>query len=1715
MSKTSIRSRNSIQSLIRQKKKKKETTGNKNFEFCCATGDYDPLARYDQRNPPFKSSLTAITSIHECPVLKIRTHFVEHNCPTSTKKGYKIQPGSATDLAQWTTEKKHTSAPGTLLKYLEDEVDFSIFKNTQEKKQAYEEEGKKNIILGKKKVKAEVIKHNKSPLPRWYQDYSNEQMKHLMILKEALCADYEENSTYRTQQILLAIGIISAVFKLSPNIITNLQQKSNRRPVDFLRETYKIKTGVDFEDEGYKNRYNCNERLILSGIAFLTLPETIIELNERLPSIETPEYPPKPLLPHEYPEKMDCPYKEKLFQPPDFRLYRVELYKWRKKMELIPKPKVILPPQKKTSVCYENPVLNKENEKKIDRDFKEISFHNNEEKLMQKNKNEKYFLKKNSNKEEAKQKDENHNENSKSNKEQFGFSLSGLGDGAGPVQYKICGTLDPLERNLKYWLGEKDLHYVISGIMNEDEPPQGPVTYELTGLAKVTPNNSNDDFFAKLKLGDGPKKIYPHGRQYLSKNWLEWLQNVDEEFLKAEKKANKLIESVQATMRLVVPGPTCDSCCACRQTKKSNLKKHTTKTPHMIIDSIAEDDNNKRYIVGSMSMQSAPPSLAESTVNLLEVVASHDKISKNLLINGITNDDGQTIYYISGVTKDIEHIPEEKIKEVIPKSIKNVPPCACAIDKIFNEGLDQEPSNDNIPVAKDGTCCGKTYRPKDGPAYSCKQYPNDKSCKRNPFFKSLQEHKKNAKMQKVHKDLCPPTEQNMCSLPDFQPRVDLDGMADCEGPWETKVPQPEPPKKDDEDKEEIDEEEDGIFHEESVWNKCGEEIDWDARRTAPSVKEVQSIYEKGLSLTQPQTLTSQTLQKYKNYPETEPKQKRDKRDERNKESEKSTKQIIAKKGYENKKLIVIKNKEDSKRPINYRVLQQSLVDNRETNGDGKSKFNRSIEQNVDKNIKSKRLVKSAKKPPTARRNVKIDTSKDNRKRGMHKLTSLTNSYKKLSALKKPKSPKESPQNYMKKTENLAKHTTSFVIQSKYEKLQQLKDDMQQFKNLPVMKIQTVVIPEQKSESCKRDTKYEDGCLAMQYLPGREDKILNKEGPFGWRTESEQKLEPQKTLIYLTEATYPIENVSVRPGGKACDCRENRNKKKILKYSIGGSLNKVEEKTKKVQNVTQIIEGLTYITPPPSPRRSDEYIPEYELYESPYHTCQRKNTDDALKLTEKFLGTQSLMSKNLGNKISCSCGSEDISNEIYSSEKQKEILEKELSSENATNEWHRALTDAGLMDFLAGNKNDIPCWVKCSQFSKSGCSDNIRKLQVKKPVCECKYERKIVQRNEAKQKWLERQERLKSYKKTPFTNIGGISRPMEADKRFIISGVKRIPIKEGDDEVKYCVSGVAENYKMGHVQYLIDGVHMQTPLVTPKPSEKQVSGICAHKHWSVTELPKSMTSFDMEEVENWQGIKENQLNDKPKRLNDATKCKKLANMKEVSNFKRNFQVEDEITNNKKNKFLKTKRRKMDDVNYKNVTQESSNPRYRNLNKSEAQSLLQNQDPEPEQLVSKVEVKQKKVKKYVDDKLALSEIVENKLREMATEGFIFAKLPRCYKMPQIKYWIMYRKGALLTDENKEKIMKHSLKSWRNLEAIKYRNIKPPPMDLTGLQMQNLNFNKAVELKNQSCTSGSSKKISSIVEYNGIWKISQFIIQRNLFHLFTCKRGGWTSFGNLLDI
>jgi len=123
------------------------------------------------------------------------------------------------------------------------------------------------------------------------------------------------------------------------------------------------------------------------------------------------------------------------------------------------------------------------------------------------------------------------------------------------------------------------------------------------------------------------------------------------------------------------------------------------------------------------------------------------------------------------------------------------------------------------------------------------------------------------------------------------------------------------------------------------------------------------------------------------------------------------------------------------------------------------------------------------------------------------------------------------------------------------------------------------------------------------------------------------------------------------------------------------------------------------------------------------------------------------------------------------------------------------------------------------------------------VCECKYERKIVERNEERIKWKERQQKLKALKKQSFMHIVDTSRPMIEDKKFIISDVKRIPRKDEKDDIKYCISGVAEEVSMSPPQKIIDGLKMSTPFQTPSSSEEDISRTAVvHRHWSPMNIP---------------------------------------------------------------------------------------------------------------------------------------------------------------------------------------------------------------------------------------------------------------------------------------
>lgn len=121
----------------------------------------------------------------------------------------------------------------------------------------------------------------------------------------------------------------------------------------------------------------------------------------------------------------------------------------------------------------------------------------------------------------------------------------------------------------------------------------------------------------------------------------------------------------------------------------------------------------------------------------------------------------------------------------------------------------------------------------------------------------------------------------------------------------------------------------------------------------------------------------------------------------------------------------------------------------------------------------------------------------------------------------------------------------------------------------------------------------------------------------------------------------------------------------------------------------------------------------------------------------------------------------------------------------------------------------------------------------KPVCECKNERKIVERNEERAKWKARQRKLKAFKKEPFMHIVDISRPMVKDTTFVLSEVKKTSDEDG---MEYHISDVAETVSMAPPQRIVDGLKMSTPVHTPEPSKEDILQAAVHRHWSPMDIP---------------------------------------------------------------------------------------------------------------------------------------------------------------------------------------------------------------------------------------------------------------------------------------
>lgn len=110
-------------------------------------------------------------------------------------------------------------------------------------------------------------------------------------------------------------------------------------------------------------------------------------------------------------------------------------------------------------------------------------------------------------------------------------------------------------------------------------------------MANVTPSNSDERFFAVLNLGDRSKKVFPSGRENLSINWQQWLQNTDEDYRQLEEETDELITNVQA-IKSALPDPVCDNCCSCRQTRKFEEKFQQSKIDKTLINAAQNEEKN-------------------------------------------------------------------------------------------------------------------------------------------------------------------------------------------------------------------------------------------------------------------------------------------------------------------------------------------------------------------------------------------------------------------------------------------------------------------------------------------------------------------------------------------------------------------------------------------------------------------------------------------------------------------------------------------------------------------------------------------------------------------------------------------------------------------------------------------------------------------------------------------------------------------------------------------------------------------------------------------------------------------------------------------------------------------------------------------------------------------------------------------------------------------
>lgn len=641
-----------------------------------------------------------------------------------------------------------------------------------------------------------------------------------------------------------------------------------------------------------------------------------------------------------------------------------------------------------------------------------------------------------------------------------------------------------------------------------------------------------------------------------------------------------------------------------------------------------------------MTMQFSRQNPTESPI---DQVAAENEVKTNVIINGVTKEAGKTHYYISGIQKDKIHIPSRISEPPVSQPVKNIPPCSCAIQQMTEKDISSFASKDDIPWTKEeGLCPGKKYRPDEPGAYSCKTYPGDKFCRHNPFMEEIMKMEKR-KIEKREK------EEKMKNMIESIETVKK----------ETQVP-----------KELIMEKKKDKFIPDL--NYPAYDDPWNILRTAPSAKITKTDYEATLKLTSPAWPTTSLPLKTQ--------------ERRNNISS-------------SKKLKKIKNNTLDKENNN-KTFKLSL------------KSPNKIQKDINKEKKEIKDMKKKKEPIFLKKITvnKKDTKSSNTISGST-ATFQTEKKQQMKLLLRNKPIKQfSKINKLPRYSSVKTNKKKNVI-DEAEEIDNRKREMARLKNMfksfaeTLGDIQPAILPGEllaiNQSSLEEKT---EEIITSSAADDEEKSYRIKEGPCGWRTRSEQELPTKKTIAYLCEPDYPLETIAVRPGGRPCQCRENRNKKKILTYNISGLVEKKDgrrTRKMKLEEENRIIDGVFYFTPPISPRRSDEYVPEYDLLESPYDMCVSEATEERLKLIEKYAGPKSLIEKIRRKPKSCNCNNVTKKDHLADQLKDLEETRKKLMESKSPEErWKTALKDAALMNYFTQREDNAPCWTSCKKIART-------------------------------------------------------------------------------------------------------------------------------------------------------------------------------------------------------------------------------------------------------------------------------------------------------------------------------------------------------------------------------------------------------------------------------